>query len=388
MDEREKLLTLSKEEARVLFFRCKYYKPRDRNNRLVIRRSGYSETPFYKHLDSAYVKLGISGELSREKKWEEVENKYCGVLREVTTEEMIVRGLWPPDNATATPIAPERLGERRVNWRLIWILTAILIIISILLIRRFLPNRPAVVALFSNAVTQTPDLSKGASETAVVVLSTNTVEPALALQTVRATIQAPTIIHSPTDTSIPSTATDTIVPSATNTLVPTETSVPTPVPLFEDNFDSGLSNRWEITGSRPVIGEGQLWARDGFAWMSVGEETWKDYRVEVDIIQIDCPFDGNVSIIGLRIKDLNNMYGLMFNGCATFWGERKDGTNNVWGDTLYNRVSDHLVISVKGNHWSSENGYDFIDPKYTQGKVAIFLLGNMKIDNFKIMALP
>ncbi len=110
---------------------------------------------------------------------------------------------------------------------------------------------------------------------------------------------------------------DEIQPAADPTekaVVPTESPSPEPVTQpkqdlpFEDTFDEGLSDAWEVVSGNPIIVNGML-STDQDTWLMVGDPTWEDYSIE---FKSDFPGYGTYSFgfnaIGVRASDIDNMY--------------------------------------------------------------------------------
>ena len=49
--------------------------------------------------------------------------------------------------------------------------------------------------------------------------------------------------------------------------------------IFEDDFEDGLSDNWEIVSGNPIVVNGMLTA-DQDTWLLVGDQSWKNVSVE------------------------------------------------------------------------------------------------------------
>ncbi len=108
--------------------------------------------------------------------------------------------------------------------------------------------------------------------------------------------------------------TEEIQPTAIPTeIIPTESPTytppapPKPAILFEDDFDDGLSNAWEMVSGNPVVVNGTLSA-DQDTWLLVGDPTWTNYSVEFQGESVKSHFYYGADIVALRVFDMDNMY--------------------------------------------------------------------------------
>ena len=177
---------------------------------------------------------------------------------------------------------------------------------------------------------------------------------------------------------------------STETFTPEPTAPPQPAILFEDDFETGLSNDWEVVLGKPIIVNGTL-STDQDTWLLVGDSSWQNYSVE---FITDSPYGffwNGFNVIGVRAEGIDNMY-------AYKWTESETGAfiikNGDWAEVpqtdiwLYRDatmnfrmtvVDDLVTLYIDGGKILS-----FVDDSYPSGKVALKLFAEATIDNFKI----
>lgn len=195
----------------------------------------------------------------------------------------------------------------------------------------------------------------------------------------------PTEVQSEPATVAQSSPTDTVQPT------PKATARPKPAILFEDNFDQGLSDEWEVVSGNPYIVNGRL-GSDRDTWLVVGDPNWKNYSIEYDTYN---PYTSTIgygfNVTALRMTDMNNMYAgkwttmesqwfIVENG---IWNEIPDSRKSFfWTDGINHR------ITVEGNlitvYINGMQHFSLVDTRYTQGRVGIMVHEDTQIDNFKI----
>jgi hypothetical protein len=157
---------------------------------------------------------------------------------------------------------------------------------------------------------------------------------ALAADAVQATFDELTRI-APTDTPI-SIPTDLQTDTPTTTETPTNTPEPAPdLTLFEDNFDSGISDEWNISGNNYSMVNGEL-ASEGWINATVGDENWKDYEVTIELTYLI--FSGWEDGLQFHIRRLddNNYMALQintFNVCSIQWLAMQNGEERIIANT-------------------------------------------------------
>jgi DNA-binding CsgD family transcriptional regulator len=186
---------------------------------------------------------------------------------------------------------------------------------------------------------------------------------------------------------------DAVQPSPTMTEFPAASATlpPKPKVLFEDNFDQGLSEVWDVVSGNPMIVNGML-TSDQDVWLMVGDPTWKNYSVEfkaeTDINAANLGFN----IIGVRVVDIDNMYAYEFSTYDTLWSIVKDGkwnaipgSTNLSGEKL--NISDFKIIVNNSSITFYIDGiqkFSFVDSKYPHGQLIFKVSQGSIFDNFKV----
>ena len=211
----------------------------------------------------------------------------------------------------------------------------------------------------------------------------------------------PTFTLSPTLTYTENPSdTFTLIPSSTptNTITP----IPTPVILFSDDFENGLSPYWIQLQGKAFVTNGQL-AANAPAWLVVGDGTWTNIEIDYDgnfSYHADCSTDPfpplyYTVMVGLRFQDLDNMVALKTGYIDFCWfteangkwvnvpGKGKGPWYGIWAKISILVEGDKFTALVNGKKSTS-----FADRTYSSGKVAFYLNKDTLIDNLKIIALP
>lgn len=180
-----------------------------------------------------------------------------------------------------------------------------------------------------------------------------------------------------------------IVPDESPTTEPTPP--PQPAILFEDNFETGLSEAWEVVSGNPFVVNGML-ASDQDTWLFVGDPSWINYSIEYDTQaeRISKIYQG-FNATAVRVVDFDNMYAGKWTNLETQWFIIENGDWNEipnsktevdWSENINHRITANgniITVYINGiKHFS------FVDSKYTQGRVGIMVHDNTQIDNFKI----
>jgi len=178
---------------------------------------------------------------------------------------------------------------------------------------------------------------------------------------------------------------------ATEIPVSSTTIAPKPAVLFEDNFDQGLSEDWEVISGNPMIVDGML-TSDQDVWLMVGNLAWKNYSVEftaeTDINAANLGFN----IIGVREVDIDNMYAYKLSTYDTLWSIVKNGKWNAIPDSTDHsdknlNLNDFRITVNKSSITFYINGiqnFSFVDSNYPQGRVVLKVSQGSTFDDFKV----
>jgi hypothetical protein len=177
--------------------------------------------------------------------------------------------------------------------------------------------------------------------------------------------------------------------------VPTETSAPVPTPLpkpailFEDDFEQGLSDSWEVISGNPVVVNGML-SSDRDTWILVGDPNWTNYSVEFDADTYSNWYSWGYNVFGIRVQDIDKMYAYKWTTEQTEWYVVENGDWDAMpqsdqrvgtGMKNFRMVAngDSITMYIDG-----VNVYSFYSDKYPQGRVGFLIGAETIIDNFKI----
>ena len=180
-------------------------------------------------------------------------------------------------------------------------------------------------------------------------------------------------------------------PNDTVQPTPKATARPKPNVLFEDNFDQGISDAWEVVSGNPYVVDGRL-ASDQDTWLVVGDPSWKNYSIEYDTYD---KYAKNIyygfNVAAVRMMNMDHMYAGKWTNMETQWFIVENGKWNEIPHSLkyfnFSEVINHR-ITVEGNiitvYINGINHFSFVDTKYPQGRVGIMVYKDTQIDNFKI----
>lgn len=185
-----------------------------------------------------------------------------------------------------------------------------------------------------------------------------------------------------------------VAPTNTN-VVPTESPTPeaTAPPqadvLFEDDFEDGLSDAWEVISGNPIVVNGMLTA-DQDTWLMVGDPSWENYSIEFDT---DSPvgwISQGFNVIGVRAEDIDNMYAYKW---AEYEGYSYIVEEGNWSEipqseyNVENAGSNLMINVIDGQIALYENGMkatSFFDSRFKNGRIALRIFPEATIDNFKV----
>ena len=202
------------------------------------------------------------------------------------------------------------------------------------------------------------------------------------------------------------------------TVEPTEKTTIEPtirVVLFTDDFEEGLNPEWAIVSGDPIavkndFGMWRLRATSDNTWLSIGDDSWKNYEITFDLLAIGNGFERSLKI-GTRANTTSYMVVLAIWFEDDPWSEWYIVENGVYhpvpetlkkmslidpeGFTLdhfrgaeITIIDDQYTLVGLGSEGKKETISSFIHPKYPQGEILIGLSSVSSIDNFQVVELP
>lgn len=195
----------------------------------------------------------------------------------------------------------------------------------------------------------------------------------------------------------------TTTPLPAPTDIPRPTLTPTPILAlpFEDNFDTGARNEWTVlSGEWFTVGD-RYTIRGGDGWTRIGDSTWNNYAVELDVIR-NYPGSANTGTvtIGVRANSRNSDFPAFVssnlgrcNWVTTSPNGRSTRITNQQLCPSANRVQ--FRIEVRDNSYIAFiNGQvfqTFTLSGYTSGSVVLGIdcstTGCIEFDNFQVTYL-
>ncbi|MDD1777311.1 MAG: LuxR C-terminal-related transcriptional regulator [Candidatus Helarchaeota archaeon] len=188
---------------------------------------------------------------------------------------------------------------------------------------------------------------------------------------------------------------------------PSVVSTPNPITVstvslpFEDDFENSLNPHWLIRGVAPQVVNGEL-KSTGDTWIFIGDETWKDYRVEISTGGYNCDPDyvnpDNGSNVAVRVSpDLESFVALAWNQCAAEFYLKDYNTWTPIQETFSRRSPDmyNFYIIVQGNHFTvytdyekvTEYGGNFSSGVLPSGGVGFKLTWETTLKNIRVLPL-
>jgi hypothetical protein len=165
--------------------------------------------------------------------------------------------------------------------------------------------------------------------------------------------------------------------------------------LFEDNFDTGLKPDWEVVAGDWRIANGALTTLtyDGWSYILVGDPSWAEYAVELDV-----SYGGwcTIASVFITAKDFHNMIMWETAPCGdTALYVKQDGKVKrlvTGGRVQADRT--RLRLEVREGFYigyvNNQQVFSINDPTFKQGRagLAIECEGQCnRIDNFRVVAL-
>ena len=198
----------------------------------------------------------------------------------------------------------------------------------------------------------------------------------------------PTETPGPTETPAPPTETPTLTP------VP-PTATPTPDPrLFFDDFETGISSEWEISGENFVSSNGQF-ISNGFLEAYVGDNNWTNYSIEIKNFYVDEAHGGRVLV---HRQNRENYLALRCtyrdsSGCTKLnWVKVIDGQEKVIPGTFFNiKRGGTIKIEIVGHNYNTiSNGEQvirFVDDTFTSGGIGLVYKHVFRADSIEVVDL-
>ncbi len=207
------------------------------------------------------------------------------------------------------------------------------------------------------------------------------------------------VIADEENATVPTKASQPVVAPTNTDVVPTESPTPeaTAPPqadvLFEDDFEDGLSEAWEVISGNPIIVNGMLTA-DQDTWIAVGDPTWTDYSVEFKASSKYVYYNWGSNFTAVRMNGMENMYVYEWVVSQSRWHIVENGEWNEVPQSEFRPGSDFVEykIVIKGNSITTYIGgvqkLSFFDDKFSQGRVGIMITEETLVDNFKVKEIP
>ena len=177
--------------------------------------------------------------------------------------------------------------------------------------------------------------------------------------------------------------------SPTMTEAPTATATlpPKPAVLFEDNFDKGLSEAWEVISGNPIIVNGML-TTDQDTWLLVGDSEWVNYSIEFRTDSNNGFFWEGYNTVGIHVLDIDNMYAYKWAEyeCASYiiengnWNEVPQSEFDPSNEMKNFRLTiENSLITIYEN---GEKRTSYYDSRFEKGRIAIKMFAETVIDDF------
>jgi len=179
------------------------------------------------------------------------------------------------------------------------------------------------------------------------------------------------------------------MPVTTESPTMTPTAPPKPAILFEDDFDSGLSDAWEVVSGNPIVVNGTL-STDQDTWLLLGDLDWVNYSIEFSTNSPSGWISQGFNALGVRADTIDNMYAYKW---AEYDSECFILENGDWSAVpqtdftpgrevksyRFTIVDDLFTVYMNGEKQTS-----FFDKRYSNGKIALKLFADTVIDDFKV----
>ncbi len=170
---------------------------------------------------------------------------------------------------------------------------------------------------------------------------------------------------------------------------PEPTSPPKPAILFEDDFESGLLDAWEVVSGNPIVVNGTL-STDQDTWLLVGDPGWENYSIE---FRTNSPVGWTAqgfNALGVRAETVDNMYAYKW---AEYDSECFILKNGDWvavpqTDFVPGREEKTYRFTIEDDlftvYMNGQKRTSFFDKRYSNGRIALKLFADTFIDDFKV----
>lgn len=188
------------------------------------------------------------------------------------------------------------------------------------------------------------------------------------------------------------TPTETLTPTLAATALPTFTPTPISIPQFRDTFDGDFQPEWRKEDEKWAVVNGMLSSLTYDAEMYVGDETWSNYKVQVDAIDIGyyCHLRLMTHLVD---KDLHYVNIAMYSSYIDI--SKKTGR---FESLPQGRITDisgpyTLLVTAKGNLFTifinNEQIYQVNLPDFSYGYTGLACSDHANfLDNFIVEPLP
>ena len=159
--------------------------------------------------------------------------------------------------------------------------------------------------------------------------------------------------------------------------------------MFEDDFEKGLSDAWEIVSGNPIVVNGTLSA-DQDTWLLVGDPSWDNYSVEFTTDLSYGWTKQNFNALGVLATSIDSMYVFRWaeydSGCFIIengdWNEVPQAEfTPKQGEKTFRVTIENGLFTVYLNGVKQTS---FFDNRYSKGRITLKLFANNAIDNFKV----
>jgi len=181
---------------------------------------------------------------------------------------------------------------------------------------------------------------------------------------------------------------------------PAQTTMATISLPFEDNFDNGARKEWEVLTGEWTTVEGKYTNLENKGWIKIGDTSWTNYSVEVDVIR-QYPGSARTGDFKIGVRDdqrksnFPTFISNAINRCVWQLTSPNGGDNPLTNAELCPMEKKiHIKIEVNNNSYISfingQTFQTFTKTEYPSGAVIIGIDcggGCLAIDNFLVAKL-